>query len=92
MVAEPCSVQFSSVRSSSEQNKSFNADKKLTDSLWAVACNRDREHKETRLTLEATQIKSEELIDKVQNEIVQLVEDEECPVQNLRNTSSTQWR
>ena len=24
-------------------------DKKLTDSLWAVASNRDREHKETRL-------------------------------------------
>ena len=37
----------------------------------------DREHKETRLTLEATQIKSEELINKVQNP---------------RNTSSTQWR
>ena len=35
-------------------------DKKLTDSLWAVACNRDREHKETRLTLvtrQATQVK-----------------------------------
>ena len=40
--------------------------KKLT---WAV--------KETRLTLvtrQATQVKSEELIDKVQNEIAQLVE------------------
>ena len=64
-------------------------DKKLTDSLWAVASNRDREHKETR---QATWVKSEELIDEAQNEIVQLVEDEQCPVQNARNTSSTQWR
>ena len=68
MVAEPCSVQPAQLGSSSEQNKLSNADKKLTDSLWAVASNRDREHKETGLTLEATQIKSEELFDKVQNE------------------------
>ena len=63
-------------------------DKKLTDSLWAVA-------KETLLTLvtrQATQVKSEELIIKVQNELVHLVEDEQRPVQNPRNTSSTQWR
>ena len=33
----------------SEQNKSSNADKKLTGSLWAVASNRDRD-KETRQT------------------------------------------
>ena len=49
MVAELCSVQSAlKTRSSSEQNKSSNADKKLTDSSWAVASNRDREHKETR--------------------------------------------
>ena len=62
--------------SSSEQNDDT-LDTKLTDSLWAVASNRDREHKETRLTLvtrQATQVKSEELIDQVQTEIVQLVE------------------
>ena len=34
-----------------------------------------------------TRVKSEELIDKVQNEIVQLVEDEQCPAQNPPNTS-----
>ena len=62
--------------SSSEQNVDV-LDKKLTDSLWAVPSSRDRGHKETRLTLEATQIKSEELINNVQNP---------------RNTSSTQWR
>ena len=62
-VAEPCSVQFSSARSSTEENDDT-LDKKLTDSSWAVANNGDREHKETRLTLEATQIKSEELINK----------------------------
>ena len=51
MVAEPCSVQSPLKReSSSEQNKASNADKKLTDSLWAVASNRDREHKDTRQT------------------------------------------
>ena len=38
-------------------------DKKLTDSLWAVASNRDRKHKETRQT-GVTRVKSEELIDK----------------------------
>ena len=54
-------------------------DKKLTDSLWAVASNRDSKHKETR---QATQVKSEDLINKVQDEIVQLVEDKQCPVQN----------
>ena len=38
MVAEPCSVQSAlKTGSSSEQNKSSNADKKLTDSVWAVA-------------------------------------------------------
>ena len=44
MVAEPCSVQ-SAQPGSSDQNKLPNADKKLTDSLWAVASNRDREHR-----------------------------------------------
>ena len=39
MVAEPCSVQFSSVRN-----------RTLTDSLWAVASKRYREHTETRKT------------------------------------------
>ena len=38
-----------------------------------------------------TRFKSEEFIDKIQNEIVHLVEDEQCPAQNPRNTS-TQWR
>ena len=47
MVAEPCSVQSAQPGSSSEQNVD-ELDKKLTDSLWAVASNRDREHKETR--------------------------------------------
>ena len=74
--------------SSSEQNVDA-LDKKLTDSLWAVACNRDREHKEAR---QAAQVKSGELLDKAENEIAQLVEDEQCPVRNPRNTSSTQWR
>ena len=45
-------------------NRTDTLDKKLTDSLWAVASNGDRKQKETRLTLEATQIKSEELINK----------------------------
>ena len=78
--------------SSSELNKLSNADKKLTDSLWTVTRNSDREHKETRLALGTTQIKSEEFIYKIQNEIVQIVENEQCPVQNPRNTSSTQWK
>ena len=44
-------VQSSSAQpgSSSEQNVDA-LDKKLTDSLWAVASNRDREHKETHQT------------------------------------------
>ena len=74
--------------SSSEQNVDA-VDKKLTDSLWAVASNRDREHQETR---QATQVMSAELIDKAQNEIAQLMEEEQYPGQNPRNTSSTQWR
>ena len=39
-----------------------------------------------------TRLKCEEFIDKVQNEIVHLVEVEQCPAQNPLNTSSTQWR
>ena len=37
-----------------------------------------------------TRVKSEELINRVQNEIVQLVEDEQRPAQNPRYTLSTQ--
>ena len=39
-----------------------------------------------------TRFKSEEFIDKVENEIAHLVEDEQCPAQNPHNKSSTQWR
>ena len=46
MVAEPCAVQSAQPGSSSEQN--VDEDEKLTDSLWAVTRNSDREHKETR--------------------------------------------
>ena len=73
MVAEPCSVPSAQPGSSSKQNVD-ELDKKLTDSTWAVASNRDREHKETRLILvtrQATQVKrfkSEKFIDQVQNE------------------------
>ena len=54
-------------------------DKQLTDSLWAVASNRDREHK-------APGHSGQErgMINKVQNEPVHLVEDEQRPVQNPR--------
>ena len=48
-------------------------DNKLTVSLCAVACHSERKHKETR---QATLVQSKELIDKVQNEMVQLMEDE----------------
>ena len=89
MVAEPRSVQFSSRQDPSSEQNVDALDKKLTDSLWAVASNRDREHQETR---QATQVKSAELIDKAQNEIAQLMEEEQYPGQNPRNTSSTQWR
>ena len=86
MVAELSPVQLKT-GSSSEQKQIVDAlDNKLTDSLWAVTRNRDSE------TRQATQVNSEELIDTVQNEIVQLFQDEQCPAQNLRNTSSTQWR
>ena len=73
-VLSPVQLQTGSSR---EQNKS-SMDKKLTDSLWAVTRNRDKE------TRQATQVK-ERGVDR------QLVEDEQCPVQNPRDTSSTQY-
>ena len=77
--------------SSSEQNISSmrwtrSVTGQFVGSLWAVTRNRDKE------TRQATQVKSEELNDKVQNEIVQLVDDEQCPAQNPRDTSSTHCR
>ena len=83
-----CSVQSAQPGSSNEQNKLSNADKKLTDRFWAVASNSDGEHKETRQAGGP----DSRAIDKVQNEIVQLVEDEQCQAQNPRNISSTQWK
>ena len=75
-----CPVQFMT-GSSSEQNVDT-MDKKLTDNLWAVASNRDRENEEawsTLVTRQATQVKSEELIDEVLNHLFYLVEDEQRP-------------
>ena len=78
MVAELWSVQFSSAQDRIQQRTEHIVDaldKKLTDSLWAVTRNRDKETRQTRVT----RVKSEKLIDKVQNEIVQLVEDGTVP-------------
>ena len=89
-VAEPCLVQSSQPGSSSEQDVD-ELGKKLTDSLWAVASNSDREHKETRQAGGPdSRVRSSST--KSRNEIVHLVEDEQCPAQSPRNTSSTQWR
>ena len=65
-----CPVQFSQNPPANKENVDT-MDKKLTDILWAVASNRDGEHKETRLTLvtrQATQVKSDEPINEVLTE------------------------
>ena len=69
IVAEPCSVQFSSARIQQRTEQVVQRRQEVDGQfVGSRKQQRQRKHTETRLALETTQTKSEKLIEKVQNE------------------------